>query len=35
MRPFTVQITEMFAFVCCEQQLMLKQIFYRNILEVY
>lgn len=35
MRTFTIQITEMFAFVCSKQQLILKQILYRNILEVY
>lgn len=35
MTPFIIQITEKFAFVYCKQQLMLKQIFYRNILEAY
>lgn len=35
MGPFTIQITEVFDFACCKQQLMLKQIFFRNILKYW
>lgn len=34
MRPFTIQLTKMFASVCYKQQFKQKQIFYRNILQV-